>query len=361
MFSSDYEHVILCVILLALFLIGLKRKKEKKRELVLDKNFSSVLKGIACIFILMGHYESTMHYPLDYYPKCLGWFVRLTTANVALVWFMFISGYGLTISKSKIDAPLYDLGRRCGKVFFPMLFVFLSSLFLFVILPEKANMSCPGDLLIPEELHMFNGKQDFEILKLFYAPIDWYWYVWCILIFYCCFYFSLFFSRKYNINTTILLIVLLGLYYTCAYILLGVSWGHYYRLTWAFLFGHLFAKRHELSLCITGLGLFLGGITFYVEDYIMILNFIISILIILLLSCLNKKYEYKGKSLLFLGTISYFYYLSHRRICWVLCCYLNIYDLLFWVLLTILVSYILYWFYNNSDVVKNLYGQYVCK
>lgn len=99
------------------FLIGLKRKKEINRELVLDKNFSSVLKGIACIFILMGHYESTMHYPLDYYPKCLGWFIRLTTANVALVWFMFISGYGLTISKSKIDTPLYDLGRRCCKVF----------------------------------------------------------------------------------------------------------------------------------------------------------------------------------------------------------------------------------------------------
>ena len=36
-------------------------------------------------------------------------------------------------------------------------------------------------------------------------------------------------------------------------------------------------------------------------------------------------------------------------------------DLLFWVMLTILVSYILYWFYRNSDVVKNLYGQYVCK
>lgn len=138
---------------------------------------------------------------------------------------------------------------------------------------------------------------------------------------------------------------MLMLYYIVAFNILGPTVVHYYRLTWVFLFGHL-APFYFAS---GGIGLGVGS--YYFESLFMILSFVSAILMLLWASSLNKKYDYKGKSLLFLGGVSYFFYLSHRRIGWVICCDVGSYDMIIWVIITLLVSTILYLLYYRKTAI----------
>ena len=59
------------------------------------------------------------------------------------------------------------------------------------------------------------------------------WYVACILMFYTIFYFAVYISCKYKLNTTILLAIFFCIYYIWAYFYYGPLEGHYYRYVWA--------------------------------------------------------------------------------------------------------------------------------
>lgn len=65
--------------------------------------------------------------------------------------------------------------------------------------------------------------------------------------------------------------------------------------------------------------------------------------IIIVIGCvlLNKRYAINSKSLAFMGSISYFFYLSHGRISGTIMAYSEIYSVTFWVFLTILFSFLL--------------------
>ena len=54
------------------------------------------------------------------------------------------------------------------------------------------------------------------------------WYVACILMFYTIFYFAVYISCKYKLNTTILLAIFFCIYYIWAYFYYGPLEGHYY-------------------------------------------------------------------------------------------------------------------------------------
>lgn len=355
-FPSDYEHILVLFVLTLLFVVSLKKRSDNIDRLYLDKSYTQVLRGIACVFILMGHYESSVHFGLDYYPKGIGWFVRETTANIALAWFMFISGYGLTVSKSNIQHHLIACIKRCGKVFLPMFYVLMFSFVLYAVLPSKNGIDCIGDTVIPEELFMFTGEKSWDLSVLLNSPFEWYWYIWCILIFYCLFYISDYLSQKFGVLSTYFLLAFLTIYYILAFLILGPDLAHYYRLTWAFLFGHLFARWNALPTISKLLCLMVGLASFAQEGKLMILSFLLSVVGIYVCCLANKRYAIndKCKPLLTLGSISYFFYLIHRRVTWVLCCYVSVYDLCFWILVTTIISYLFYKLYSLYGIPKYL-------
>lgn len=256
-FTSEYEHVAIVLILTVLFVMGLKKRsiKQEHAGFNLDRQYSAALKGMACIMILMSHYEMMIHE--DALHRGIAAFVGCTASNMALVWFMFISGYGLTVSKSGISNHIRGVCERCSKVFFPMLFIFCISLFLYLFIPLNLPISAIKELVMPKELYIFNGIIPFDLRTFVIAPVKWYWFVWCILMYYIIFYLSDYLSQKYKVSSTYFLMGLLVVYYICAYHILGLSFAHYYRLTWAFFFGHLFARWHDLPL-FTKLG---GGVS----------------------------------------------------------------------------------------------------
>ena len=226
---------------------------------------------------------------------------------------MFFSGYGMSLKKGTEEVGLDRWWHRMKKIYVPLFFVSVISVVLYVILPDCFSIGEIKQLWIPETIHQLHNFSMSDMLSIIKNMLGWGdWYVACILMFYTIFYFAVYISCKYKLNTTILLAIFFCIYYIWAYFYYGPLEGHYYRYVWAFLFGHAVAKRTKVSWIVVVVSLF----TWYCEGKILWACFIIGIAILFLCSYLNLKYEMQSKCLLFLGGISYFYYLSHiSRIC----------------------------------------------
>lgn len=68
-------------------------------------------------------------------------------------------------------------------------------------------------------------------------------------------------------------------------------------------------------------------------------SFYIAMIVLATAFWLNKRYEYVGKSLAFLGNISFMLYLCHRRITWVLLSSVGLRDVIIWIFVSICVAY----------------------
>ena len=66
---------------------------------------------------------------------------------------------------------------------------------------------------------------------------------------------------------------------------------------------------------------------------------IMALSILLLVAFINTRYEMKSTYLLFMDSISYFYYLCHERIACAIIAYTGVKSLLLWALITIPVAY----------------------
>ena len=96
---TDIEFIVSLILLALLFITGLRKKEvvTPPKYSGIDFSMSVVLKGIACILILMGHFVNRRIGVVDitHFSRIVYW----TTANVALFLFMYFSGYGLSIKK----------------------------------------------------------------------------------------------------------------------------------------------------------------------------------------------------------------------------------------------------------------------
>jgi len=346
------EHILIVSVLAIMFILGLKKSTETPagESFVLDKNFSGALKGIAVILILMTHYEQMFVNETSGLVRTL---VARIPANVALVWFMFISGFGCTKTIGNKKGYLSPCVTRCSKVFLPMFFCFTVSILLYIILPYRFNLDATQILHLPKEIYLFHNHATdvpFVLKGLFRS----YWYVWCILMYYVIFYASSYLANKFKISKTNILLLLMVAYYIAAFNIAGESYAHYYRLTWAFFLGHVFASMHEMSK---------KKIVFYVmmsalpsvlfEARYMNFSFFLAVLTLLIVSFLNKRYAFNSKPLLYLGSISFFFYLIHRRIAWVICCYLGFSNVILWVLVSLFVSVLMWQSYNALKLKKH--------
>lgn len=164
------------------------------------------------------------------------------------------------------------------------------------------------------------------------------WYVCCILMFYTIFYVVGFISEKCYKNQTILLGMAFVLYWFWAHWYFGPEKGHYYRFVWTFMFGHAVAKRTKLSWAVAAI-LMIPALK---EGTIAIVDFSLGVIALYVLSYLNSKFVMNGKIILWLGMISYFFYLSHVRIGYTLLTYVGVDSILLWILITTGISYLLY-------------------
>ena len=69
-----------------------------KTLFVIDLQMSYVIKGLACLLILLGHYANMRISPNFSVISKIVW---MFSSNVALTWFMFFSGYGMSLKRIK--------------------------------------------------------------------------------------------------------------------------------------------------------------------------------------------------------------------------------------------------------------------
>lgn len=65
---SDIETIVVLLTLFVIFLCGLKKKTILNTTYSIDLNFSTALKGISCIFILLGHFMNIYY---NKYPETI--------------------------------------------------------------------------------------------------------------------------------------------------------------------------------------------------------------------------------------------------------------------------------------------------
>lgn len=102
--KSDFEYIFIVIVMLLLFVFSLTRKTKNacgggKTLFVIDLQMSYVIKGLACLLILLGHYANMRISP-NFSVISIVW---MFSSNVALTWFMFFSGYGLSKNKTKLE------------------------------------------------------------------------------------------------------------------------------------------------------------------------------------------------------------------------------------------------------------------
>ena len=355
LFFHDFEYIATLIILCFLLIHSLKKRSQPLHSLKLEKSISNILKGISCILILIAHFYS-MTYGYDnhnvswfHLSKLCGQF----SANTALVIFMFISGYGLTISHPNKESFIYFCTNRLWKVYKPLLIVCIKSLIVYILLPNTFSIEQLSHHRITDIVYKshYISHYPLDIILFSIGYLD--WYVCCITIFYIFYWISTSLFTETEKRSYILLTLMI-IYYITTYISIGKGQAHFYRYPWAFLAGHLIAN---LKLYTTKQKLSLGfiyiiftGISFYNEDIIQIIGWTIAIFILITAFLLNNNYYIEGKNIIHLGHISYYVYLTHIRIAFVLILYIGFNSLILAITLSIIISSILYILTENKKI-----------
>lgn len=344
---TDFEFIFLLLLATLLFALGLRRRSPlasadaPSRFPGIDLPMSAAMKGIACVLILMGHFVNWRSGVVE--PTAFSTFIYRTTANVALVWFMFFSGYGLSLKPQ----PERGLGRvwlsRLEKVYVPLLLVSVVSLAFYALLPDHFSPEEAALIRLPEDIallhHPGDGAWQSLVPHLFGWPD---WYVFCIIVFYSFFYLSAFLTRRHPERQTRVLWALFVLWYVVAYFGIGAAQAHWYRYCWAFFCGHVYAKavvqgRFAREDAV-GLVILTGG--FLLDMPILMMSYAIALLLLAGVALLGRRWTMESRPLAFMGGISYFFYLTHLRIGYPVMAYTNLYSVLFWVAVTTLVSFL---------------------
>lgn len=359
MTTSDIEYLVLICLFLFLFSIGAKKKfkHESKPLWGVDINTTNALKGMACVFILMGHYAQR-RLDLESISWGISKVVWLTSASIALSWFMYFSGYGLSI-KAKNSAPLLAQWlKRIKKIYLPLLVVCVTTTILYFLLPEKYSVEECERLWLSSDIHDLHHLNISVLPTIVIHTIGWRdWYVCCILLFYTFFYFSQFLEEKTNINQTYILWTFMLIYFIWAYFYFGPPQAHWYRYCWVFFGGHCHARwanwsmKYKIINCVL---FFLLASSLLVQEMTMLIVYFLAFIGLLVAIIFNGKYTIDNKILACMGSISYIFYLSHIRIGYHILTYVGVNSILLWVSITLLSSYIISKYHIVTRILKRI-------
>lgn len=274
-------------------------------------------------------------------PTHFSFLVYLTTANIALTLFMYFSGYGLSLKTSR-DYGWLIWFKRIKKVYIPLLFTCVMAILIYAILPEFSSIEIAEQLRIPKDIALLHHLSVDNVIIIVTHALGWRdWYVFCIMIFYSIFYLSLYLTKNNPQYQTVLLWLMMVVYFVLAYLYFGPQEAHWYRYCWAFFLGHIHAKMvkndsvNKWDLMLLGI----LSIQIIIESIYMIASYMTAVVILIVCSIINKKYYMNSPVLAFMGGVSFFFYLSHIRIGYTLMAYINFYSVIFWVLLTVAISF----------------------
>lgn len=161
------------------------------------------------------------------------------------------------------------------------------------------------------------------------------------------FYLSYWLSLKYHVDITWFLALFFVGYFFFARWFWGAQEAHFYRFCWTFMFGHAVAKKTKLSWAIFVFFL----LTMLVEKGLMNV-YLWATVGLLIVSLINNKFEMKGRGILYLGAISYIFYLSHIRIGYHILTYLHIDSIIVWTIIATISSALLYEI--NKRLIKRI-------
>lgn len=338
----DIEYIVIYISLGLLFLCGLRLKEKQSAPplFVIDLSMSKALKGIACVMILTSHwglYRFQGIANLGHISKI----VWSMAANIALVWFMFFSGYGMSLKKLKKGKLLHEWKRSCIKIYAPCLLVCLATFILYAFLPDSFTIKESQSISLDADIHLIHNmnKENFmEILPNMFG--NQYWYVICILYFYTMFYISSWISMRYRMDITCVLSATFFIYFIIAYKYYGAEQAHFYRFCWTFMFGHACARRTRISWIMAAFFL----LTVLADKSMMNVD-LWAVFGLLIISIANQWFDIRGKGILYLGAISYIFYLAHIRIGYNILCYTGSNSIIIWLLISLISSAIIYELY----------------
>ena len=115
------------------------------------------------------------------------------------------------------------------------------------------------------------------------------WYVSYILIFYTIFYLSLYLTKKFSANHTILLGLGMLTYNVIAYYVFGFEQAHYFRFPWIFMLGHLVAVYRRNPKLVNILTICVYIPTILIHDKVMITCFIFAVIGIFLFAAVSRR------------------------------------------------------------------------
>lgn len=343
--QTNVEYIFIIILIIVLFALSLgARGKDKKHRLEwkdllcfeYGKQMSILLKGCACVMILMSHYSTRVLG--GGLPKSISYYVTIYAANVALVMFMFISGYGLTVKHVSYDIS-YSFSVlakewlvRLKKVYFPLLFVCLINTILFVI-----------------PIHNVSTGVKF-LYAIGFADE---WYVICVIWFYTFYYLSIGVGLRFKANYTILLTIFMLVYFVVAYYVYGESQAHFYRFPLAFMVGHIIAMRNRNSLLVNFWCALLLLTTLIPLGFHYTKVYALTFLLLILASLIDKVYKIRVRSLLYrLGILSFFFYLTHERIGFRMMSYMGCESCIVWIFITIIIAFLFKHVYDRISFLQ---------
>ena len=348
--NSEIEYTIITLFLTIVFFAGLKRRKNycldickfasggANQWLTIDFSFSQAIKGLACVMILMGHYRT--FFLSDSIALNITTIVGMSSANIALFFFMFFSGYGLSLKDYNNVNLIREWTKRIKKILYPLFITGIIMLLLYALLPDNMSQSEVASFHVSKILHEVHTVEINNISTIILAGLGWGdWYVTCIIMFYTLFYLSLFIWKTTKINQTIALSVLMLCYFVWAYFFYGLPEAHYFRYPWVFMLGHVVARWRKNSSKISLAVLVVFALTEYPCGLYYHIFSIAAIVILTITAFINTAYKMESKYLLFMGSISYLYYLCHGRIACTLLAYTGIKSLLLWAVVTIPIAW----------------------
>ena len=267
---------------------------------------------------------------------------------------MFFSGYGLSLKAFRREDCLLPIWlKRLKKVYLPLLFCCVICTLGYALLPSLYSLDESLKLYIAKDIYYIHHLSWENFNLLWPHVFGWRdWYVLCIIMFYSLFYLSLWLERITKFNQTSWLFVLMCLYFVWAFWTFGWQEGHYFRYCWIFFVSHVIAKWDTytdkrwpllMSLCLSS--------ALLLEAKIWLCAVFKAASIVAIMSIVNKYYIVTGKGILFLGSISYFFYLLHTRICYTLIVYTGINSILAWIGLTIIISWLASYMFNRINFI----------
>lgn len=270
----------------------------------LSKQFSLLLKGIACIVIALHHYSQ--HVVSTGISDSLLYKILSTQggfSGVAL--FFFLSGYGLMESERQAHKSIMKgIPNRLWALYYPVLII---NLIQYVVIKIASNIAC-CDV----------NSSIIDIFR-FYVLDNVFWFVGIIMVCYISFYVCCLFVRKPIRNIS----MIGGMIATMSIpMILNEPFNHIMSIPFFFIGVWVSEYKHEIACCLRNIFVLIAlAILIFITAYLiyrlnngMLFHIYVNVVQTIALLCITSWFTIVVNFNSFLGEISYPVYLVHNKI-----------------------------------------------